>query len=313
MRRLAKCVLFLFIPVVFMFSCGFTVSAEAKMNYFGKSEARVSVLTDADEETFGDRLQKNVDAYNQQSKDVDVVTVKSTEKIDGGYIVNVKLRRIDKLGGACIVNYSDFKTAMREGNEILDTVSSWYKGDLRTKGKVVKGGILESVRIDKNMNAGLRIKPCLADESVLDMEGLSNLAAKKNNRNIIVYKFFDVAEISEIRLSFPSKIVCYGGISSEIGADNEIVIKPTGISAAIDGEQKEDVMSAMGYVVFETGTSPVLIAVLIIVAVLLIAAIVILFIVFGVKQGGIALAKEKLLAKSEHKKNEENDNEHGNK
>ena len=68
-------------------------------------------------------------------------------------------------------------------------------------------------------------------------------------------------------------------------------------------------MSAMGYVVFETGTSPVLIVTLIIVALLFVAGVIILFLVFGIKQGGIAIAKEELLNKNRQKTKGGTDNE----
>ena len=309
MRRLSRCVLLLFMPFVLIFSFGFSVSADAKMNYFGKCEAVITVLTDSDETEFNEKLQKNIDAYNQQSKDVDVVTLQTTEKIDGGYMVKVKLRRIDKLGGVCIVDYSKLTTAMDEGNEIRDTLTAWYKGDLRTKGKVVKGGELESVRIDKNDNPGVKIKPKSADGNTVDIENLIDFAKKQKNCNILTYKFFDVAEISEIKISFPSEIVYHGGLSSEITSENEIVIKPASLSVTIDGEERDGVMSAMGYVVFETGTSPVLVVALIIVALLFVAGVVILFLVFGIKQGGIAIAKEELLNRNEQKTKGGVDNE----
>lgn len=309
MRRLSKCVLLLFMPFVFIFSSGFSVSAEAEMNYFGKCEVSISILSDLDENFFNERLQKYIDSYNQQSKDIDVVTLLSTEKNDGGYVVKVKLRRIDKLGGVCIVDYSKLKTAMDEGNEIRDTLTAWCKGDLRTKGKVIKGGELESVRIDKNYNPGVTIKPKSSDGNTVDIENLIDFAKNKKNCNIVIYKFFDVAEISEIKISFPSKIVYHGGLSSEIYSENGIVIKPAPLSVAINGEKKENLMSAMGYVVFETGTSPVLIVTLIIVALLFVAGVIILFLVFGIKQGGIAIAKEELLNKNRQKTKGGTDNE----
>ena len=127
-KLLAASLAFLISASAIVFGCGFTATGEAELYYSGKSEIAVNVQSDKNEEEFGEIVNEYIRQYRYIDKAL-LVEAKKIEKIEGGYKVIAKTRRIDKVKGVGQFELEAFNRYAADGSQTKWNLEYWAGQD----------------------------------------------------------------------------------------------------------------------------------------------------------------------------------------
>ena len=255
------------VMMVFVCCSGFTAAGDAEIYYSGKGEIAVSVVFDQNEEEF----RKLVDEYLRQYRYIDqdeLVTLDKIEKTEGGYIVYADFRRIDKVKCVGQFEIGALRDYAAEGSQTKWNLEYWAAQDYQVTRRVYFDSTVHSVSLDSGSGRKYYCTPKNADGIDVDVETLCKFGeSAEDSTRILTFCMFLSDSVASIRVTLPGEISYYAGDAVTLDGENSFTIVPQKITAkvTVDGvTEKEPVCTAIGYVVFDRGTSPVAIAFIVI-------------------------------------------------
>lgn len=111
----------------FCFS-GSSANGSVNFGYDMKSSVEIKINSELSLDQIKASVEAYADGYNLLSGDDDIVTVKNIEPTDGGYIITVKLRRIDKVKGMGDFDFASLSDFLAEGSERSRLIEGWANG-----------------------------------------------------------------------------------------------------------------------------------------------------------------------------------------
>lgn len=269
--------------------CGFTLSANAEMNYFGKGTVLVDVVSDESIDVVEDKVQAMLEGYNSVSTRSNVVNLNKISGSENGYTAEIGFQRIDKVKGLGNISYGKFSDLLSEGSEMSELLSRWESGKLRDSAIVVKYGKSSSVVVKNEYNTGIRIRPELVNGSDTDVESLANNSSLSKDK-MFIFRLYDVENVSSVTIRFPGKVKAVSSVGLSVIDERTIKLTPVAIIADVTGTNNEvrpqdTIQSFIGYVVFESGVNPIIIAVIIAIVVLIFVVLILMYFYYGYKKG----------------------------
>ena len=247
--------------ILFFCCSGFTASGDAKIYYSGKGEIAVTVTSDKNEEEF----RSVVDEYIRQYKYIDqdeLVVLNRIEKTDDGYVVYADFRRLDKVKCVGQFELDSLSSYTVDGSQTKWNLEYWAGQDYQITRRVYFDSLSRSVSLDSGAGRQYFCTPKTADGTDIDVEALCQYGENTaDNIRILTFCMFLSDSVSSVHVTLPGKISHFAGDAVTLDGENSFTITPQKITAkvAIDGAtEKEPVSTAIGYVVYDRGTSPAL-------------------------------------------------------
>lgn len=280
-KLFAQVIAVLMIPVLFLCCSGFTATADAQIFYSGKGSIAVTVTSDKNEAEF----RSVVDEYFRQYKYIDqdeLVVLKQIEKTDDGYVVYADFRRIDKVKCVGQFEIDSLSGYTADGSQTKWNLEYWAAQDYQITRRVYFDSLSRSVSLDSGAGRQYFCTPKTADGTDIDVEALCQYGENTaDNIRILTFCMFLSDSVSSVHVTLPGKISHFAGDAVTLDGENSFTITPQKITAkvAVDGvTEKEPVSTAIGYVVYDRGMSPVLLTIIMIgvVAVLILIAVIVI-------------------------------------
>lgn len=298
-KAFAGCVLALAVAVFCLPLFGFTVGVDANVGRDGKANVSFSAVSELGKDEFKTRAEEYVEGYNNLSTATDCVKLGKITKTDGGYDVEVSFRRVDKVKAAGAFGYGNASEYSIEESEKCRQLRYWSNGDLHSTTRVAKGKTVNAVTIGRPRDGyGTdEILPRSSDGTVMDTDKFfSELSSVKGSVKIITFCLLDLDGVERVTVNFPGAVKYYAG-QNIVKEGNTFELKPVKIKADINPSDGGDIISKTeinaiaGYVVFDIGPSPLLIALISVIAAAAAGGIA-AFIVHVYKLGKRAIAAE---------------------
>lgn len=298
---------------------GFAMSGDAEVGRNGKATVKLTIQSELGLSEFTEKVNSYVTAWCNDSSDMagdtNAVVVDSIRSADGGYVVTVHTRRIDKIN---VTANMDFAPASEyavpdsmERRGLRDFMRGRYGATITS----IKGDEHNSVTIASDRHASLKATAHDASGKVYDderdveneqvdyfVEGgdvgvFESLEKANDNTKITKFLFADVDSVTEATVSFPGKIKFYGGIGAELVDENTIKLGTGTVPASIISTDPDvdpynkDVKILAGWAVVDYGASPLTIA-LAVIAAAVVGGGIAAFCIYITKLGKKAIAKE---------------------
>lgn len=291
MRKLLAASLAFFISALaIVFGCGFTATGEAELYYSGKSEIAVNVQSDKNEEEFGEIVNEYIRQYRYIDKAL-LVEAKKIQKIEGGYKVIAKTRRIDKVKGVGQFELEAFNRYAADGSQTKWNLEYWAGQDYKITRRVYFDSVSSSVSLSSKAGKKYYCTPKTAAGDDVDLDTFCAFGENSKDRvRILTFCLFLSDAVTSVRVKLPGAISHYAGDAVVLDGENGFILQPKKIDAQVtlNGVTEDrSVSAAIGYVVFDRGFSPVARVFIILgvaAAIALIAAIVIALYRAGLKR-----------------------------
>lgn len=276
----------------FCFS-GSSANGSVNFGYDMKSSVEIKINSELSLDQIKASVESYADGYNLLSGDDDIVTVKNIQPTDGGYIITVKLRRIDKVKGMGDFDFAALSDFLAEGSERSRLIESWANGSWRYSSSVWFGDNRGNVDITREHKGKNEVLPKNANGEILSFENFTATAQNEYpDSDVFLFRMvatqFTLGDITSITLSLPGEVLYYAGNDIAI-TNGKIVLTPTVIKGDIlkrdaNGEittvKNTDIKVMYGYVVLNRGMSPVALAAIIAGGVLIVGGLIALYIYF---------------------------------
>lgn len=215
---------------------------------------------------------KYLAGINSVSGDDDFVTFNSLNRkiIDEStklseYTLNVNTRRVDKIKGVGEFDVSSFSNFAIEDSDRYNLLRRLANGTWSYTSSASFEGERGQISIARKAS-GINSFDVLnsKNENINDIEKLLKEYKYSKNTKVFVFRFVAIDEaitnIEKINMSFPGKILFYGGNDISLTKSNEVSISSKDVMCSIiRQESAEQAMRqcAYGFVILEQDTSPV--------------------------------------------------------
>ena len=284
--KYGKIVLLLAALLVFaLFAGGASAGAQydVKIYHSGKGEATVTVQTDETPSQFRERVESVIGGYRILSSD-DMYELEDISETDGGYIVRVSFRRIDKIRGMGATDFADASEYFVETGENYAQLLRWQSGNLRITVPMMIDNVMGTIRIMSGNGY-----PVLAKNAQEENVSLEEILADRGTvdaSKIISLGLLDLEGVVSLRIKVPGKIRYYAGGNCTLVAGDTveyIPIQTPAIKEVIDGEGtsvfvEESLPTAFGYILYDPSLSPLAIAAIAVGAALAVVGIAAVFV-----------------------------------
>lgn len=222
-----------------------------------------------DDTAFAAYFQEYLDAINQKSGDTDFVVLENCETTEQGFRVTVATRRVDKLLGIGEFIYSGVEDILPADEESL---ANYAKGTVKMRiRRVYPGGddaeILYYIgysAFSKSQNLTISPVSAASGDKVSYADFASDM--KGDSRKLLVFKMPDLSFISKMTVTFSGNIRYVSSEGVRVIDDRTIEITPISVNANIGKAEGEEITIPMmlGYVVYDAGMSPLVLAAIVI-------------------------------------------------
>lgn len=249
-----------------------------QISHSGKGEAAITVQTEEALEEFRERVEAVLEDYRILSTD-DMYNLKEIKKTEGGYIVSVTFRRIDKIAGMGTTDIAEATEYFVETSEAYTRLLGWESGNLRVTVPMMIDHRMGTVRI-KSGNG----YPVLAkDESggSCSLEKIGKDRETVENSKIITLGLLQMEGVVSFRIRVPGRIRYYAGGNCKLVAEDTIEYYPldTPVVVEVSDDEGNPVFieksspTVFGYILFEPSLSPLEIVIISVVSAAVVAAI----------------------------------------
>lgn len=280
--KYGKIVLLLAALLVFvLFASGASagVQYDVQIYHSGKGEATVTVQTDETPEQFRERVESVIGDYRILSSD-DMYELEDISETDGGYIVRVSFRRIDKIRGMGTTDFADASEYFVETGESYAQLLRWQSGNLRVTVPMMIDGVMGTIRITSGNGYPVLAKNVQGED--VSLEGILADRETVDASKIISLGLLDLEGVISLRIKVPGKIRYYAGGNCTLVAEDTVeyipvqtpVIKEVTDSEGFPVFVEESIPTAFGYILYDPFLSPLAMTVIVVGSALVVGGIV---------------------------------------
>ncbi len=227
MRKLLAAALAFFISAsAIVFGGGVTATGEAELYYSGKSEIAVDVQSDKNEEEFGEIVNEYIRQYRYIDKAL-LVEAKKIEKIEGGYKVIAKTRRIDKVKGVGQFELEAFNRYAADGSQTKWNLEYWAGQDYKITRRVYFDSVSSSVSLSSKAGKKYYCTPKTAAGDDVDLDTFCAFGENSKDRvRILTFCLFLSDAVTSVRVKLPGVISHYAGDAVVLDGENGFILQP---------------------------------------------------------------------------------------
>lgn len=214
-------------------------------------------------------FQAYLDGINQKSGDTDFVVLENCEETQQGFCVTVATRRVDKLLGIGEFVFSSAENLLPADEESL---ANYAKGTVKMRiRRVYPGADAEEILYyigysNFSKSQDLTISPVSVSSGNKVSYGDFASDMKGDSRKLLVFRMPDLSFISKMTVTFSGNIRYVSSEGVRVIDERTVEITPISVNANIDKAEGEEITIPMmlGYVVYDDGISPLVLAIIVI-------------------------------------------------
>lgn len=249
-----------------------SIEGSASLSHDGKSEASLTVASALNQEEFETKTNNKIQGYNTVSGLSDAVSLKSISVIEGGYRVDVSLRRADKVKIQGSFDYEEWSNFAADGSEARKSVENANRGNIATTVENYYDGSRGNIVVSRN--SVVKVSPKKLDgESVGVGSFLDEAAASSDRCMMLFFGVFDLEGVKSMKVSVPGTLKYTGGDGVKASSSSEVEITPINVPVVVtktvtvidengnekyttEVEKKNSAQALVGYFVYEKSFSP---------------------------------------------------------
>lgn len=249
---------------------GWSATGDASIKNNGSVVTVLNVQSEKSHNDFAADLRRIIKGHNDNSGDDDFVKIQSIQSVESGYVVTLKLRRIDKVKAQGDFDWKSLKkhTELAENRKLIENLA---RGNWSNTWSIYYEGKAGSVQLAKSGEGQVPI-------SIYDMENnkqepdkfIAQALKSRDSDKLFMFRMIDIGGITSFKITFPGKIKYYAGHDISVVNSSTIEAKPRAIKANLvvkyvmdeDGNTSEQILgnqtidAMIGYVVYRQNTSP---------------------------------------------------------
>lgn len=249
-----------------------SIEGNVSISHDGKSEASINFDSTLSQEDFETKAKAKIQGYNTVSGLSDAVALKGISVIEGGYRVDVALRRADKVKVQGSFDYEEWSNFAAEGSEARKSVENAAKGNISTTIENYYDGSRGNIVVSRN-NVVV-VSPKKLNGETAELTSFLSDAASSNDRSMMLFfKVFDLKGVKSVKVTVPGTLKYIGGDGVKVSSSSEVEITPVAVPVTITKtvctvdesgnekyttvvEKKNDAQALVGYFVYEKSLSP---------------------------------------------------------
>lgn len=251
---------------------------DVRIKHSGNGEAAITVQTEESPEEFRQRVETVLEDYRILSTD-DMYELRGIEETEGGYIVRVSFRRLDKIAGMGTTDIADATEYFVETSEAYTRLLRWESGNLRVTVPMMVNHRMGTVRITSGNGY-----PVLAKDAAGSSCSLENIHADSEtveNSKIITLGLLQLDGVVSIRIRVPGKISYFAGGNCTFLSEDTVEYYPLATPVVVESSDEEGdpvfeqvtAPTIFGYILFDPTLSPLEIVIISVVSAAVVAGV----------------------------------------